>query len=226
MQARMLGEPEEVTQQQEFKQMTQGGYPLDEVVSSLTKEIRRGNEDRALYWALEMCNSGYSRYFWTRLSVLVPEEIGLADTNALVVVNNAAQMFERRIKKWAEGPVTIELIGMVILYLCRAPKNGEAAYAAYAINDELAAGRKEEVQDYSLDMHTSRGRDRLRKAGWDKEQEDIWFWLELVKKAHTVGGNRWIRRLMTALKNFTSDSREQVIQDQLSEYSETEANQL
>jgi len=225
MQASLLGEPEEMTQR-DFTPTTKRGHNLDEVVSSLTKEIRRGNEDLALYWALEMCTSGYSKYFWTRLSVLVPEEIGLSDLNAMVVVNNAAQMFERRVKKWSEGPITTELIGVVVLYLCRAPKNAEASYAAYAVEEEMINGRIETVQDYSLDMHTQRGKEKIRAARWDKEQEEIWWWLELVKKAQTVGGNRWIRRLMTAIKHLTPDSREQVISDQLKDYSETDANQL
>ena len=44
-----------------YKQTTKGGYALDEVVSALTKEIRRGNEDHSLFWSLELVESGYAR---------------------------------------------------------------------------------------------------------------------------------------------------------------------
>ena len=33
---------------------TEGGYVLGEVISALQKEIRRGNEQEAMYWALEL----------------------------------------------------------------------------------------------------------------------------------------------------------------------------
>ncbi len=224
-QPRLLGEDED-PKEEEYRARTKRGYYLDEVVSAMTKEIRRGNEDKALFWAMEMCLSGYSKYFWTRLSVLVPEEIGLADPIAMVVVNNAYQMFERRVKKWSEGPITQELIGVVILYLCRAPKNSEAAYAAYATFDEINQGRREPIPDYARDMHTHAGRELLRKAGMSQEEQELWWWGELVKKGPIKGGNRWIRRLVNTQKMLSPESRRAVLEDQLAEYMEREENQL
>ena len=223
-QARLLGEDGEDGEgvenpgKKEYRPKTKHGYMLDEVVSSLTKEVRRGNEDRALFWAMEMCLSGYAKYFWTRLSVLVPEEIGLADPIAMVVVNNAFQMFERRVKKWSEGPITTELVGMVILYLCRAPKNGEAADAAYATEEEMDQGRREEVQEYARDMHTQAGREMIERARWTKEEEELWWWMELNKKENLQGGNRWIRRMINAVKHLSPAAKRQVIEARLAEY--------
>lgn len=37
-----------------FKPTTKNNYLLDEAVSALQKEIRRGNEENALFWALEL----------------------------------------------------------------------------------------------------------------------------------------------------------------------------
>lgn len=94
-----------------YRLRTINEYYLDEVVSTLTKEIRRGNEDAALYWALEMVEGGFANYFWNRLAVMTPEDVGLADPLAVVLVNSAAQLYERRVKKWSEGPHTHELVG-------------------------------------------------------------------------------------------------------------------
>ena len=37
-----------------YQVFTQNGYPLDEIISALQKDIRRGNEEQALYWVLEL----------------------------------------------------------------------------------------------------------------------------------------------------------------------------
>jgi replication-associated recombination protein RarA len=42
---------------------TQHGFNDDEVVSALQKQIRRGIEDDALYWALEICSNGRNKWF-------------------------------------------------------------------------------------------------------------------------------------------------------------------
>ncbi len=58
---------------------TKGGYLLDEVVSALQKCIRRGREEEAMYWALEMAESGCGKYLWRRLMIIGAEDVGLAD---------------------------------------------------------------------------------------------------------------------------------------------------
>jgi hypothetical protein len=55
------------------------GYRQDEVVSALQKAIRRGLEDDALYWAVELDESGWGEYCWSRLFVIVSEDVGLAE---------------------------------------------------------------------------------------------------------------------------------------------------
>jgi replication-associated recombination protein RarA len=211
-----------------FNLTTKNNYALDEVVSALTKEVRRGNEDDALFWALEMIESGYARYFWRRLGVLVAEDVGLADGGwGVVLVNNAAAMFERRIESWSKGPNTIELVGVVILYLCRAPKSGECSNAAYAVQQEREAGRREEVPPYALDMHTARGRQWIRQMGLSKNEEEKWWYEELEHRENLKPGNSWIRRYIEADKLLTDPKlREELIAMKLLEYGETEDSQL
>ena len=54
------------------------GYNLDEVISVIQKEIRRGNEYQAVYWALEL-ESFNSKVLWNRLKIIATEDVGLAN---------------------------------------------------------------------------------------------------------------------------------------------------
>jgi len=70
----------------QMKEMrTKIGYVLGEVVSALQKSIRRGDEEGALYWSLELSESSFGQYLWRRLLIIASEDIGLADPLALVV---------------------------------------------------------------------------------------------------------------------------------------------
>lgn len=209
-----------------YRLRTNNDYYLDEVVSSLTKEIRRGNEDAALYWALEMVDGGYANYFWNRLGVITAEEVGLADPIAIAIVNSAAQMYERRVKKWSEGPHTHELVGLVILYLCRSPKNAEVSYATYSVMEERDRGRRDPIPEYGQDMHTVAGRNLISKSGMSREEEALWWWRELSRRENLTRGNRWISRWVSLDKDLSPETRRQVIQEEMQAYGELQENQV
>lgn len=211
----------------DYQLKTEHGYMLDECISALTKEVRRGNEDKALFWAFEICLGGYAKYFFRRMSVLVAEEIGLADPFAVVHLNAVAQCYERRTDSWSKGPHTTELIGQLILYLCRAPKSHEAAMAAYAVEEEMNAGRRDEVPEYARDMHTRAGRDLIKQKGMSKQDAAVWFHKVLWKLTGVKPGNRWIRRLMYSERDLAdTEVKEEVIREVMADYQETEEGQL
>jgi replication-associated recombination protein RarA len=64
---------------------TQDDYPLGVVISALRKEIRRGNEEMAMYWCYELIPT-FEKYLWRRLVVIVNEDIGIANTELLMLV--------------------------------------------------------------------------------------------------------------------------------------------
>jgi len=47
-----------------YELKTHGGHALGEVTSALQKSIRRGLEKEAMFWALEMSDSGFGQYLW------------------------------------------------------------------------------------------------------------------------------------------------------------------
>ncbi len=145
--------------------MTKNGYRLDEVVSALQKSIRRGQEQRAVYWAYEMFESGYIKYLWRRLSVIALEDISLADPFAAVLVNSLAQSSERINQK---DKIEVLHPGMAVIYLCRAKKSREVDYCLEIVEHQRKSGEKLKLEDYELDSHTEEGKRKLRKQA--KEQ--------------------------------------------------------
>jgi len=148
-----------------FELITKNGYKLDEVVSALQKSIRRGQEQRAVYWAYEMFESGYIKYLWRRLSVIALEDISLADPFAAVLVNSLAQSSERINQK---DKIEVLHPGMAVMYLCRAKKSREVDYCLEIVEHQRKSGEKLKLEDHELDSHTDEGRKKLRKQS--KEQ--------------------------------------------------------
>ena len=48
---------------------TQTGYRYDETISSLQKSIRRGDEEGAMHWAVELVET-FPSHLWNRLEVI------------------------------------------------------------------------------------------------------------------------------------------------------------
>ena len=73
---------------------TRHGLPADEVISSLQKEIRRGNTENAALIAYEMATTSpqLEAYLWKRLLVISVEDIGWGDLQAPVLIHTLYQM--------------------------------------------------------------------------------------------------------------------------------------
>lgn len=67
-----------------------------DTISAFIKSVRGSDPDAALYWLAQMLHRGEDvDFIWRRLLILASEDIGLADTQALTVVNNCIASFER-----------------------------------------------------------------------------------------------------------------------------------
>lgn len=139
-----------------FEVFTQNGYRLDEVASALQKSIRRGKEEEALQWALELYPK-YHKYLWGRLMVVSAEDI--EEYQAGVIVNALHDMFV----KTNEGGKQIRhriFITKTILYLCRAVKSRESDHFQH-YHDKVQKQRGDvlsEIPEYAKDVHTKAGR--------------------------------------------------------------------
>lgn len=147
---------------EKFQAMTQGGYDLYEVISALQKEIRRGNEENAMYWAMELTPK-YANYLWSRMKVIANEDIGLADASIIILIQTLDQMRQQFEKAKKDGPVRLCLAN-AILSMCRAEKSRLADHFQCAIRGRRLKNPKMPIPDYALDKHTIRGKKMGR--GW------------------------------------------------------------
>ncbi|WGK70047.1 replication-associated recombination protein A [Candidatus Haliotispira prima] len=95
-----------------------GDYHYD-TISAFIKSVRGSDADSALYWLQLMLQGGETpRFIWRRLLILAAEDIGLADPQALVQVQAAAQAFE-----WVGLPEGEYFLSQATIYLALAPKS-------------------------------------------------------------------------------------------------------
>jgi len=130
----------------------------DEIISALQKCIRRGMEEEAMYFALELGNEGKSGFglLHSRLLVTTYEDIGLGDPSIVATVSQALTdmraMYEKKKGDWEM------VLAYVILALCRAQKSRITDHFKLVIKHQW---KKDETQipipDFALDMHTSQG---------------------------------------------------------------------
>ncbi len=152
-------EEQKVEKYRGFELRTKNGYKLDEIVSALQKEIRRGNELMASYWAFEMNDSGFWRYCFRRMQVICGEDIGLANPEAMILVSctYSSLLAQDKVKKIIQ--VDNNVIGFVVAYLVRSKKSRHVDYLGGVILKRKEQGWKPEIPEYAIDQHTERGRE-------------------------------------------------------------------
>jgi hypothetical protein len=105
---------------------TTNGYLLTEVVSALQKEIRRGNEYNALYWAREMAISGYSEYALKRMRIIAVEDIGLS---SIWVQNEVQALYTLCVECNKDLTFLMYPYTNLVSMLCRSKKSREVCDA-------------------------------------------------------------------------------------------------
>ena len=129
----------------------EGDYHYD-TISAFIKSIRGSDPDAALYWLATMVRAGEEpRYIFRRMLISASEDVGLADPQALGVVESAAAAFDR--VGLPEGRFHLT---QAALYLATAPKSN----TNLAFFDALGAVEKEFAKEVP---------NHLKDAGRDKE---------------------------------------------------------
>jgi replication-associated recombination protein RarA len=146
------------------------GYRFGEVTSAMQKEIRRGDEDAALWWALLLYEAA-PQYAWKRVLITAAEDIGFGDPAAVAQVSALAQAW--RLAKEGSYSVTAHHFTMAVMTLCRALKSTEVEDAQTYTLERLKAAQRDvslrrAIPDYALDLHTAAGRAKgtLTWADW------------------------------------------------------------
>ncbi|MGL1891509.1 MAG: AAA family ATPase [Spirochaetaceae bacterium] len=142
---------EESIQQKAILYDKEGDYHYD-TISAFIKSVRGSDPDAALYWLARMLRAGEApNFILRRLLISASEDIGLADPNAIQVVNSCAQAFDR-----VGLPEGAFFLTQATLYLATTKKtNTTMAYfdAAKAVEDEKTEVPNH-LKDGSRDKHS------------------------------------------------------------------------
>lgn len=179
---------------------TKNGFRVDEIISAIQKAVRRSDEEAALFFAYELCESNRWQYLFHRLKIISCEDIGLADPLAVILTNVVAQQLhdsKRRAdeqKRWFSPDMNI--VGMVVMYLCRAPKNRICDIVTSLIWEKRKRGFRIDIPEHSRDQHTKAGKERIKREGIDPNRQ---FYTEgaLVKNRKKIkGDDKYWKELM------------------------------
>ena len=137
---------------------TQHNLAVDEVISALQKEIRRGHTENAAFLAYEMLTTSeeLEAKLWQRLQVISVEDIGYGQVDAPILIQTLFQLHTNFPR--AQGDRFLFALHAV-RYLCGCTKDRSSDemfnWVKYAIEME---GQRPVVPEYALDMHTEAGR--------------------------------------------------------------------
>lgn len=127
----------------------EGDYHFD-VISAFIKSLRGSDPDAALYWLARMVSAGEDpKFIFRRMLISACEDVGLADPNAIVIVEADAQAFERI--GFPEGRFHLT---HAALYLATAPKsNSTLAFfdALKGVEEEAQAEVPNHLRDGNRD---------------------------------------------------------------------------
>lgn len=116
----------------------EGDYHFD-VISAFIKSVRGSDPDAVLYWLARMVQAGEDpRFIFRRMLISASEDIGMADPQALTVVESAAAAFDR--VGMPEGRFHLT---QAALYLASAPKSN----SSLGFFDALASIEQEQHQE-------------------------------------------------------------------------------
>ena len=168
---------------------TKSGFCADEVISALQKDIRRGNTEKAAFWAFELCCSSkqFQKKFWERILTIAVEDVGLANPLACVVAHSAKEAFYSNYEN--SDDALIQAI-FAAVYLSQSKKD---RFIDEIKNYFKIIKPQYKIPDYALDKHTKKGKSMKRG--------DLHFW-KVAAKIHPELKNRDKQYLKKVLKSI------------------------
>lgn len=117
-----------------------------DTISAFIKSVRGSDPDAALYWLAQMLHRGEDvDFIWRRLLILASEDIGLADYQAISVIQSCIYSFER-----IGLPEGYYPLAHATLYLTTCPKSNSVMGFFDALK-EVEAGSRGDVPNHLRD---------------------------------------------------------------------------
>jgi putative ATPase len=139
-----------------------------DTASAFIKSVRGSDPDAALYWLAKMVAAGEEpRFILRRLYILAAEDVGLADPEAVVVVDACARAFE-----WVGLPEGQYHLSLATLYLATAAKSDSVAAYWRALEEieERGAGQVPPHLRDKSDLSRGGPREQYRRAPGDQRR--------------------------------------------------------
>jgi replication-associated recombination protein RarA len=184
--------------------LTKNGYDFFEVASAFQKSIRRGLEKEAMFWAVELYESGYQKYAWKRMVIMASEDVGLGTPGCITAIMALKQsydfLFALRERSLPEKlPFTQAVLTLVI---CRKSRYVDLAISTYWNRHKT---QPMAIPDYAYDMHTRKGKSMGR--GLDHFYKEA----SRINNANKMPGEEEMERLaLQADKGIPADYRENI----------------
>ena len=120
-----------------------------DTISAFIKSLRGSDPDAAIYWLAKMLYAGEDiRFIARRLIICASEDVGMADSNALVVATSAQQAVE-----FVGLPEAQLILAHVTVYVATAPKSNRCTVAIGKASAEVREGRTLAIPKHLRDAH-------------------------------------------------------------------------
>ena len=157
--------------------ITESGYNVFQLLSALQKDIRRGNEEQALFWAIQLERYNY-RMLWRRLEIIASEDIGLANPTMPVMIHTLKQQYYDVVGESKSDSYRLFLAN-AILQLCRSEKSRLVDDTVWKTYWEYYNGIKYPIPDYARQPHSCT----------NMSDEEFESWYETVFKLENEANN-------------------------------------
>ncbi len=133
------------------------GFPADEMISALQKEIRRGNVENAVLIAHEMIETspGLEKVLWDRLCIISVEDVGFGDLQAPILIGTLRGM-ARQVVRGRPDRGLFAIHAVRHLAICQKDRSSDEMYT-WARHGMASGELLPTIPDCAVDMHTARG---------------------------------------------------------------------
>ena len=132
-----------------FRRYDKKGDSHYDIVSAFIKSMRGSDPDAALHYLARMLEGGEDlRFIARRIVICAAEDVGLADPQALVVANAAAQAAD-----FVGLPEAQLILSEAVLYIATAPKSNSATTAICAARHDVRTRDCGSVPAHLRDAH-------------------------------------------------------------------------
>jgi len=145
-----------------------------DVISAFIKSIRGSDPDAGLYWLARMLEAGEdARFIARRLVILASEDIGMADSNSLVIADAAARAVE-----FVGLPEAQLNLAHAVVHLATAPKSNRVTVALGRAQSDVRDQAGGEVPIHLRDGHYKGAKSLGHGQGYEYPHEQPEGWVD------------------------------------------------